>query len=332
MEATQQRGDIRLYACGGAGINIGSNFEGYRKHSESGMATIDVVYLDTSISNLKPNFPEDKVYLITGPGVDGSGKDRAKNAAAIIKHSPEILLKHKPGYVNVVVASASGGSGAVLQGALSKLMIAEDQQTIVVLIGVADSGTEIENTQKAINTLEGIVAATGKAVCVAYFENNPSTPMSKVDEQVTEFITAVSVLYSRQNEGLDTQDLRHFLGFDKKTPYEPHAARIDSYVGDLDPEEHKDTIAVASAVVNKDRRGISSVIPYTCYGVMPSDISTEISEPAPLHLVIKAFPFNDISAHLRKLLDDMSKAAKARTVSSQVLTGTEELAHGFMDL
>lgn len=331
MEAIK-RGDVRLFACGGAGINIGAVFEGYRQHNESGMAAVDVVYLDTARSNLKPHFPEDKIYLITGDGVDGSGKDRAQNAAAIIKHAPEILLKHKPGYVNVVAASASGGSGAVLQGVLTKLLLEEDQQTIVVLIGVADSGTEIENTQKAINSLEGIVKQTGKPVCVAYFENNPSTPMSKVDEQVTEFITAVAVLFSRQNEGLDTQDMRHFLGFDKKTPYEPHAARIDSYVGDLAPEEHQDTIAVASVVVDKDRRGISSVIPYTCYGVLPADMPTEISSQAPLHLVIKAFPFNDISAHLRKLLADMEKAAKARTVSSQVLTGKEELAHGFLDL
>jgi hypothetical protein len=47
------------------------------------MAEIDTVYFDTSRSNLKPGLPEDKVYIL--PEVDGSGKERRQNSAAILK-------------------------------------------------------------------------------------------------------------------------------------------------------------------------------------------------------------------------------------------------------
>lgn len=323
-----ERGNIKLFACGGAGINIGSNFEGFRGHIEQGLAEIDVVYFDTSRSNLKPNMPGDKIYLV--PDVDGSGKERRQNAAAIMKGAKEMLQKHRAGYVNVVLSSASGGTGGVLAAALIKELLDNDQLVIAITVGVADSGTEIKNTLDTLKTFEGIVQATEKTIAVAYFENNKETPMSKVDDKITELVVAISVLFSRQNEGLDTRDMYNFLNVSRLTSYKPHAVGLETYAGKLDPADHMDTITVASAVANKDNRGIDFVIPYTCYGVLPAEISDEITKQAPVHLVTKAFPFNGIAAILRGHLEEMERAAAARTTHSEVLSGKEELTGGFL--
>lgn len=323
-------GNIKLYALGGAGINIGSTFEQYRGHKEPGMAEIDTVYFDTSRSNLKPGLPEDKVYIL--PEVDGSGKERRQNSAAIVKSVKEMLQKHRPGYVNVVLSSASGGSGAVLAAVLTKELIDKDEIVIAITVGVADSGVEINNTLATLQSYEGIVKATSRSVPVAYFENTKETPPSVVDSQITELVTAVAVLFSRRNEGLDTRDMYNFVNVDKLTSHKAQVCGLETYVGMLDPAEHKDTITVASAVTSKDNRGIDFVIPYTCYGVLPAEISSEITVQAPIHLVTKAYPFNGIARRLKDALEEMQRAADASTAASEVLGGHEELEGGFLVL
>lgn len=327
-----QRGQMVIYACGGAGINIGLNYEHYRDHKEPGMSDIDVVYLDTSTSNFKPIMMKEKIYLLEGEGIDGSGKERKQNAGPIMKRGKEMLQRHKPGYINVVLSSASGGSGAVIAASLTNELLAEDQLVINITIGVADSGAEIKNTLDTLKTFEGLVAATKKTVPVAYFENSKDHSMSDVDKEVIELITAVSLMFSRQNEGLDTRDLYNFLNVDRLTSYKAHAVGLEAYAGQLNQKDHTDTISVASAVVTKDNRGIDFILPYTTYGVMPADVGKEIAEQAPVHLVTKAFPFNDIAARLRSFLAEMEKAANANTAQSEVLKGDEKLEGGFMAL
>lgn len=327
---TVELGNIKLYACGGAGINVGSNFENYRDHIEPGMATIDTVYFDSSKSNLKPSLPADKIYRL--PDADGAGKERGHLTPAMLKYAKEMLQKHKPGYINVVLSSASGGTGSVMAAAVINELLAQDQLVIAITIGVLDSGTEIRNTLATFKTFEGLVAANKKPLAVAYFENNKLTPPSEVDTKINELVVAISVLFSRQNEGLDTRDMYNFLNFDRMTPYKAHAAGLEAFAGTLDADTHKDTITVASAVTNKDARGIDFVVPYTCYGVLPAQIEKEIIEQAPVHLVTKAFPFNAISGRLKGLLDEMEKAAAAFTTRSEVLDGNEELAGGFLSL
>jgi hypothetical protein len=209
-------------------------------------------------------------------------------------------------------------------------MLANDIPVINITIGVADSGNEIKNTLDTLKTFEMLVSNNKKTVPVAYFENSKETPMSKVDELVTELVVAIAVLFSRQNEGLDTRDVYNFLNVDRLSKYEPHAVGLESYAGTLVQGEHADTITVISAVVNKDHRGIDFVVPYANFGVLPSAISEEITDQAPIHLVTKAYPFNDIAGRLKKILADMDAAAAANIKQSEVLNGNEKAEGGFL--
>jgi hypothetical protein len=327
------RGAIKIYGCGGTGITIGSTFEHYRDHDEVGMARLDVSYIDTSRSNLKPGMQQDKIFIVPGlDDKDGSGKNRAQNAKLIMKHAKQILQEQEPGYLNVFISSASGGTGAVAAAILSNELLAAGHMVINVTVGVADSGAEIENTLDTLKSFEGLVRQHKKTVPVAYFENSKATPMSAVDEKVTELIVALAVMFSRQNEGLDTQDMINFLNVDVLTKFPAHVVGLESCVGELVEGEHRDTITVSSAVSNKDARGIDFVLPYTTFGILPAEVSKEISSQSPLHLVTKAYPFNDIATRLKKAITDMEKAAKASTAASSVLEEDADLEGGFLSL
>lgn len=332
-EQTKPVGDVTVFATGGCGTNIMAPLENYRNHSERGLAQLNSVYIDTSTSNLKPHLPKEKIYIVkSDDSTDGSGKERKQNAEPIMKHSKDILLKHKPGYLTVIVTSLSGGSGAVIAASLANELLAQNKLVVVIAVGVADSGIEIENTKKSLATFEGLVKSNKKSLVVAYFENSKDTPASKVDDQVVELITALLVLFSRQNEGLDTRDLYNFINVDALTSHAPQVAGLETYAGKLVKEEHADTITVASAVLQQDNRGIDFILPYTTYGLMPNDIADELIRKEQIHLVTKAYPFNDIQRRLNGHLDDMANAAKANTAKSELLDADTELTGGFLSL
>lgn len=322
-----EKGNVRIYACGGAGINIGSLFEEFRGVDDKGTAIVSPSYLDTSRSNLKPNLKEDDVFILSDvlEGVDGSGKDRSANAAGIQRHMAAILQKHRPGYVNVVICSASGGSGSVIAPVLVNNLLKEGKMVIVLCIGVAKTGKEISNTLATMQSFERVATATGKPVVMAYFENNKETPPSKVDESAAELITAISVLFSRENTGLDTMDMFKFLNFnDKVTSYPAHLAGLTMAHGELTAEGNENVISVATAAIDDDNVGVDFVVPYGCYGLLPAGTGKDIVERAPLHLCTRAYAFNDLAKRLGGIKQDLERAAQSRVDESALKTGPVE--------
>lgn len=98
---------ISIYAAGGGALNIVSELAKYTKKEEEEFADMSLFFIDTSRSNLSSNIPDDSVYLVEG--LDGSGKRRDSNYTALSECSKEILHTFKPGDLNIVVHSASGG-------------------------------------------------------------------------------------------------------------------------------------------------------------------------------------------------------------------------------
>lgn len=312
--------NIRIYACGGAAINACSVLEAARGQSEVGTATVEVVYLDTARANISPELPEGHIFIIPGDK-DGSGGDRRENVAEIASTADAVLARHKPGYLNIVVSSGSGGSGSVIAPQLTARLLKADQAVVPMVIGDARQGHWINNTLGTIATYENISKKLGKAVAMAYFENTSETPPSEVDRMVVDMVVALSVMYSRQNIGLDTRDLYNFLNFDRMTSYEPHLARIDWITGEIDDAIGDGIITAVTVTSDKDITGISTVLPYAKQAVLPHGISQDVIARTPLHLVTRAYPFNDIADKLKRAKKDLEDKAAARTVVSTIAVG-----------
>lgn len=318
---TAIKGDLQVYACGGAGINISSIFEEFRGVADKGMAVVDLTYLDTSRSNLRPEMKEENVFILSDvvENVDGSGKDRTANSEAIQRHMGAILQKHRPGYVNVVVTSLSGGSGSVIAPVLVHNLLKEGKMVIVIAIGVAKTGKEIGNTMATLQSFERVSTINKKPVVMAYFENCKETPPSAVDSSVAEMITAISVLFSRENNGLDTKDMYNFLNFnDKVTSYPAHLAQLTTTSGEI--TDGTGVISVATAAIDNDNIGVEFVAPYGCYGILPREVASSVADRAPLHLIVKAYAFNGIAARLNELLEEIKREAAARVAESSLVT------------
>lgn len=319
---SNQKTAIRLLACGGGAINIASIFETCRGQVEAGSAPIEVSYLDTSSANFTDKMPKDFTMVIPTSN-DGSGGLRAENNKAIKEHVPSVLQKHEPGYCTIVLSTASGGSGSVIAPYLTAELLRRDEMVIPIVIGDATQGHWIKNTLATLSSYEKISAAQEMALPIGYFENTRQRSLSDVDSDVVDLIIAISILFSRQNEGIDSRDLYNALRFHRVTSYLPHAALLSNVSGKITADNSEGIITAVSALVDKDDNGLEVVLPYAKQGILPKGASQQTIDNAPLHLVTTAYPFNDIADRLKEALERMANEAKARTVRSTVLAGVD---------
>lgn len=208
------KGRARIYACGGAAINIVSQIPTLTVNPDL-MADFEVVQIDTSKSNMTTRATNFESYLLTMAGVDGGGKDRTENKDLIAEHTKPILKKHPPGDVNIVISTGSGSSGSTAATHLVSELLSRGEAVVVLLIGTTGSRKEALNTIETLTNYEQIARKRNAPVIMHYMQNSPAMPREKVNEQMLSMITYVAILFSRKNGGMDTMDTRNLLYFTK---------------------------------------------------------------------------------------------------------------------
>lgn len=320
MNDAKQKGNIKLFACGGAGINLGKTFEHMRGQDAPMFALVDICYLDTSKANLQDNaLPLEAIYRV--PGADGSGQVRREHAEAIFAHAPAMLEKHRPGKANIVLHSLSGGSGSVIGPALVSEMLARGESVIVICIGETDTIKHIDNTHMALLSYVGIVNATEKPVVAAYFQNSNLTPEAEVNKAIGQLITALCVLYSGENISMDTQDLYNWLNFDKVTDFAPQLALLSLFEGSqIDDNSIGNVITVATLATEDGPSGLDQVVEYQKVGRLPKPVVGEpsmVHMQAPIHFVTSDGVYSDLIEKLETQLADHRRKASARVPKPQ---------------
>lgn len=319
MTEAKQKGNIKLYACGGAGINIGKMFESVRDQDNDMFATLDVSYLDTSVANLAdPIIPRKSVYLV--PGKDGSGQKRKLNAEDIFAHAPSMLEKHQPSGFNIVVHSLSGGSGSVIGPALVSELLARDELVVVIGVGEDDTVTHMENTHMTLLSYINIAATRERPVVKAYFQNSNLTPLDDVNKGIAQLITALTVLASRQNIGLDSRDLINWINFDRVTSFQPQLAMLSLFEGTNIDANVGNIITVATLATQGGASSIGQIVDYQTVGRLPDAPEGEESRvhlSAPFHFVISDGVHVDVVNRLDTALTEHRRKAAARVPQDQ---------------
>lgn len=230
---------ISIYAAGGTGVNIAKLIKDL---------DTNVVYIDTSLSNLK-SVESSNVFLVEG--MDGAGKNRSVAYANFKDISEDVLLKHKPSdQLNIVIGSLSGGSGSILAPLITKELLARGHSVIVIGIDSKHSVIEMNNTVKTLKTYKSISDNANKAVSLYYIEN---TNRSDADRRAVHFINLLSLLTDKKvTEEFDNSDLKSFLYFDTVTDNEPTLAILEVTSNDSTPAE-KGTSVVGSILITKDK-------------------------------------------------------------------------------
>lgn len=309
-------GKVRVYACGGGGINIGKEYltDGH----SADVADIQVAFIDTSDSNLDDRLV-DNCWLFKD--LDGSGKIRSANDKVIAKAVPDILRKFTPGDLNIVIFTASGGTGSVAGPLILKQLLADGHSTIGVVTGSHESIKTAENTIGTMKTLDGISRATNKPVVIHFGMNKPNIPRSKIDIEAHLIIRAMSVLCSRRNHGLDTADITSFLEFSKSTDVAPCLARLHM-AGSIEDFEDtvKEPISAAYLKRNQDDLQPSVFVPYSCDGFMPPIVQATTS----YFFGIENISFGEVIRELNGLKKEMEMQRTTRAESFSFLDGNEQ--------
>lgn len=315
-EIVRVKGTARVYCCGGAGMNIGAMMEFIRGKEETGMATFDVCYIDTSSANYHESIPTDSIYFFTN--LDGSGGIRNEHNVKIAECVRPILQKFPPMDINIVISSGSGGSGSVVAPSIVSELLVQDKQVVAIMIGDTQSRISIKNTLKTLMSYSGVSKTRSKSLALYYAENSKETPQKEVDSGIMRFIVGLAVAYSRENKGLDSKDLYNMLNFDRVTTYETQLAGIAMHSKSFASNalvEGEQVISMATVAVDTqdyDALELDFVPDYRKVGQAPKDLSEKITTTLPMNIVVTAGMTGAIATRLNTKLDEVNKAAATR--------------------
>lgn len=306
------RNAMRVYGCGGAGINITSYFD--RDDQSSGpFAIIKPAFIDTSHSNLRGSVSEDKTYIL--PDMDGSGKIRKENHAQISNVIKQVLLQHKPEDFNVVVFSASGGSGSVIGPLIISELLERDLPVVAVVVGSDEGTITTQNTLNTLKSLEAISHKVDRPVVMHYAHNDRRGRRTDVDQTLHYVIGALSVLASGQIREMDTRDIVNWLMFNKTTSVAPSLAALQVFNDPADVGSIKDPLSVASVLASPDEEGIEAVPEYCCVGY--AEIGLEGVRN--FHMVISTDEVDLIVSNLKKTMTSLDEVRDSRVQKKSIV-------------
>lgn len=308
---------MRVYACGGLGMNLGVMLSAY-PNTEAGFSNLSVTYVDTSLSNLKEGVDAESVYVMKD--MDGLGKIRREGAEQITKAALDILQRFKPLDVNVVLSSGSGGSGSVIAPNLVRHLLEKDQQVIVITVGSINTHLEAQNTLNTLKSYEGIAKVTEKPVVMKYLENSEVAPRKLVNQHIVDIINDLRVLYSGQNAELDSRDLYNWVRFERSTTHGAKLAALSLLGGaEIDVSRLGNLISVATVSSEEKDATLPGYVEYRCNGFVAGELSELLSAQDPLHFVVSDGPVTDIAKHLNQVLSEMESQRDARVMTDSLL-------------
>lgn len=302
-----------VWGLGGCGTNQVSPLLKHPPKSDVGYADIEVFVADTSTSNISAQH-KDKFYQVDlgGKSREGSGGLRSENFHEIAAQVPNILLARKPGDINVLVASASGGSGNCIFATLGVELIKQNQAVVGILTVDDNSLIAIKNSLNTLATLDNM-AKRNNVPFVVYLV--PNSSMANADKEVLETISLLSLLFSNQNKGLDNSDTYNFLNYHRVSGYQPGlvALRIKSKLG-----EGYNRNPITLAMVHTTEQAMEDarnrfVTSYSCEG-----IAEDLGETADItyYFMTEFDDINDINNTLKKAVDDHEAQIRASQSSS----------------
>lgn len=305
------KGTIRLYGCGGAGINQVAFFN--NADEEPNCAHIKTSYVDASRSNLRDTFNEEDIFILQN--VDGSGKVRKENHREIANVVKQILLQMEPGDMNVVVFSASGGSGSVLGPLIMGELLERGHTAVCVVVGSDESIITATNTLNTLKSLEAISKRSELPVVMYYEHNDRERKRGEVDTQMRLAISTLTVLANRRNREIDTKDIANWAQFSKTTSVAPQLAQLEVFTNAEDADAVNDPIAISSIYATEDVTPINAVPEYHAAGYL-NEKSDQFEQ---LHFVVSIDGMPGIVGNVKSTLDQYHAQRNSRVKYDSIL-------------
>ena len=305
------KGSLRLYGCGGFGVNRCGFFMG--SSDEPQCAQVMPAFIDTSRSNFHGNYSESDVFILEN--TDGSGKVRRENHEEIANVVKKILLQVEPGDFNAVVFSASGGSGSVIGPLLMAELMERGLPVVGICVGSDESVISAQNTMNTLKSLDSVAKRCKYPAVVFYEHNDKERKRSEVDAMIHLAISTLSVLTSRQNREMDTQDIKNWVQFNRTTTVAPQLAQMEVFIDPSEVQRVKDPISVASIYESEDIKPIDMIPEYHAAGYL-QEKSEKFDQ---LHYVISVEAIPSIYGKIKETLDKYNNQIVSRVKQTSVL-------------
>jgi hypothetical protein len=247
---------LRIYGCGGAGINNAAYFQSAVEQQVPGHAELEIAYIDTSKANLTDAIPTESVYIVPlGDKKDGAGKVRGQLASDIEKHIPQILQKHAPGDFNIVLASTTGGSGNVAASLLQARLLELGIPVVAIFIGSAESALSAQNNVKVIESLDKMARGRNVPMSMFYVLTDPLNDgytATEADSEARRLVSYISRAVSGENSRVDSSDVINWVFYNRVTQVKPQLALIDYCLNDDELKDVEFPISLFSLSSNPD--------------------------------------------------------------------------------
>jgi hypothetical protein len=291
---------VRVFLCGGTGVNIGKKIK----------SAVDLVYIDTSTSNLKT---VDKDLIMLVEDMDGAGKLRSNTYEKFKDIADDVLIKFKPSNeLNIVISSLSGGSGSVISPLIVKRLLEDNKNVLVLAIDSKHSVIEINNTIKTLKTFKSVSNTINKNVSIVYFDNVNRT---EIDNKCVSTVELMTLLVDKhRTEEFDISDLHNFLNFDKVTDTKPNVSFVELRANDT-IEQEKNTSLVSTILLTKDRNStITSTLPEYLATCVVTDKDYNLGDVRIDNIVgLLAITIEQLEAQIKDLSDN-KRVNKVRTI------------------
>ena len=316
---------MTLFALGGTGINIAKALYQPDVSKEPGFAHFKTVFIDTSRSNL-PEGVDNFIHIKdpTGALTKGSGKVRATNYEAANVHLQEVIKEAKPTDINIILHSASGGTGGTLGNMLASSFLAQGKDVIVLMVGSTTCRQEIINTINTIKSYQSVSLTRKKPIVCHYLENG-KTKMQENDASIRVVSLLLSAIWSDENHGLDEQDLHNFLNYHRVSNYKPGLTALDIYTAHEQPNLGRGQ--AVSSVLSLIREGEDPdpgmTVGYHSFGQFSQAASETIKMPTPIHLHTTQGYFAGVLKELQAKLDEIDEQDRNSIIDTVGLEGSE---------
>lgn len=314
---------LNLYCMGGCGVNIGLNFLKYAGRSDPGFAEINPYFIDASRSNVGKDIPDDMMYLVDG--LDGSGKRRDSNYAALSECSREILHKFKPSDINVVLHGTGGGTGSTIGPILVSELLGRGESVIVLAVGSTASRIETDNTIKTLKSYEMISRKRELPVNVHYRENSGSMTRGRADYELQTAVTILAAIFSGANHELDSSDLKNFINYTRVTSYAPKLSYIDFFSKDITIGKGQAIVSLVTLVDQKTSSDTPIPVEYQAVGFLPESTKKLVDEniQLPIHASVISGYFNQVIEGLEKKLATFDEA-RAVVIEKSIISNDQQ--------
>lgn len=199
-------------------------------------------------------------------------------------------------------------------------LLARKLPVIAMVVGSDESTITAQNTMNTLKSLESISKKAGCPIVIQYEHNGSDIKRSEVDTCFLKAIASLSVLTSKQNAELDSQDILNWVHFHRATKVEPGLALLNICRSNEALSEVDDPVSIASLYASPDEDTAEVTPDYYCAGYPREEA---VKDHLPVHFALTVNGLDQISKRLTNHLDQLDEHHRARVAPESLLSAND---------